>query len=158
MEIKIFGLNISKWVRGWRMDKFIAKLLGTKELPRNESGEILLTAGVEKTINAITQVQVFWNTIGEPLWDAITSDEAEASAEEVEKIVEEVKVTLQSVDTTSDISLALKDYVFSPNEAFNKFLHEIVGTILVMFSDGELSEGELIMILSRIATYAKEGE
>lgn len=135
-----------KWIKGWRLDKFFAQLF-----KKDESGQITVEYGVDKTIGAIDAVLKYESTIR--LITGAVSDDVKVSAENVIETLKGAKEQLQDVKTLPDISAALQDYEFSKDENVNDYIHDMVSMTALTFNDGQISIAEAIDIIERTLAF-----
>lgn len=140
---------LTKWVRGWRLDKFFDNLFKT-----NEAGEVTVKDAVTKTIAAIDSVLAYEDSV--KLISSLLSDNAEASAEQVIETIKGVREQLVDIETLPDIAEGLKDYTFSQNPIVNDYIHDMVSMTALAFNDANISIWEAIGLVTRTTTFIQE--
>lgn len=144
------SLDVMKWIRGWRLDKFFDELLKTK----NEAGQVTVQASCQKVIGVIDQTLALWAQY-EPLFNSIVSDDAEVSADKIKAVIEEIKAKLATIVIIPDIPESLQEYRFADNDEWNAFYHSLVTTGALAFSDGKISLFEGISFVGQIGLFIK---
>lgn len=141
---------LTKWIRGWRLDKFFDNLF-----QHSPNGEITVQEAAAKVVVVIDQSLALWAQY-EPLFDSIVSDDAQDSADDVKAELASIKQVLLTVQTLPDIADALKDYRFAEDDERNDFYHSLVSTAALSFSDGEISVFEALAFVAQVAVWVKE--
>lgn len=121
---------------------------------KDAAGQISVADAANKVISIIDNVQTYY-TQYKPTFDSIASDEAQTTAENVIAEMLVIRTELTGVASLPDAAEKLKDFRFSNDDNENDFLHSLITTGALAFSDGHISLAEAAMFFTQIGLYVK---
>lgn len=144
------GLHIGRWIRGWRLDKFLAKIF---------SGNSELKDIAEKAVVLVQQLKLYAEN---PKVDMLTSiipsdwdDKLVAKVRAVFPVVlaEYAKhsLCLNKPTTTLQALCIIESITSNPNaDERTKLFHELAGKFGVAISDGKFTLSDLFLFVEPI--------
>lgn len=138
---------LTKWIRGWRLDRVWSNLFADKNVPVEP---ISVKEATAITVEYLQKAYTWLEQGGKAILLNMVGPEADKAIEAAYEAIPLLMADLLVIQTLPDIADATDKYEFSKDPAKNELLHDVVHAVAYSFGDGRLSWNDMWQLVSLV--------